>query len=226
MLVKRTTKLMKAAAQEKPERAKLREVRKAYRAQRRVGLHQPHHTDIEYERALRRVATRGVVALFNAIAQHQHAVQGAADGSGAEGGGATARDVKELSKDNFIQMLKSGAAAAGNKGVAKATAETKGKNPLSGGGAAGQKEGGEVAPPKTATASAWLRDDFMTGRGRSIKDWERHEEQGGSDDDEDDDGGGWGYGGEAGGEAGAVTKKPTRKAGGVKSKKKAKGKAR
>jgi hypothetical protein len=161
---------MKAFEDDKVARKKLRVVQAHKRELSRVGLHEPDHADIEYERSLRRVATRGVVALFNAITQNQHAA--------AEGGEkVSARDVKQLSKDNFLQMLATGANVGANRvgGAAPAAGPSIAAKPVQGG------------------ASAWLRDDFMTmGRGKSIKDWERHDEEGGSDgdDDESSEGGG------------------------------------
>lgn len=180
VLAKRKTKQMKEAEAERAEVKRLRLERIARRKVKEVGMHTPDHRDIEYERSLRRVATRGVVALFNAIAQHQH-TSAAEEGSAAAGlqPAKTARDIKQLSKDNFLQMLKApkGGAAAGSGASAEA-------QPVS--SAAGS--GGSTA---TKGASAWLRDDFMTmGRGKSIKDWDRHEEQGDSDDDEDEGGDG------------------------------------
>jgi len=180
VLAKRTTKMMKEAEAEKIAAKAARVAQTTNRAFKETGLHEPSHLDIEVERSLRRVATRGVVALFNAITQHQHASAEAAAGGAAGGAGkSTARDVKQLSKDNFLQMLKTkGGAAVGT---------------AAGAGAGAGGEGGGAG--SVGGASAWLRDDFMTGgRGKSIKDWERHEHQGGSDDDEGGAGGGGGGG--------------------------------
>jgi len=145
-----------------------------------------------------KVATRGVVALFNAIATNQ-ASRIAQDeyGSGSGPSTASARQVKELSKENFLAMLKKTAApgsgpAAATSAAGGSSAGTKGSGapgPVSGAAGAGD---GSAAGAASSTASAWLHDDFMTKglKGKSIKDWERHEEQGGSDDDDDgeDDG--------------------------------------
>ena len=145
-----------------------------------------------------KVATRGVVALFNAIATNQ-ASRIAQDeyGSGSGPSTASARQVKELSKENFLAMLKKTAApgsgpAAATSAAGGSSAGTKGSGapgPVSGAAGAGD---GSAAGAASSTASAWLHDDFMTKglKGKSIKDWERHEELGGSDDDDDgeDDG--------------------------------------
>jgi hypothetical protein len=146
-----------------------------------------------------------VVALFNAIAPNQ-ASRMAQDeyGSGSGPSTASARQVKELSKENFLAMLKKTAApGSGPIGAAAATSSAGGGNSTgpkgadataqassAGAAGAGGKDGS--AAGASSTASAWLHDDFMTKglKGKSIKDWERHEELGGSDDDDDgeDDG--------------------------------------
>lgn len=121
----------------------------------------------QYERSLRKVATRGVVALFNAIAAHQHANLEPGEEK------ASARDIKQLSKDNFLQMLK---APPGGATAGLGTSST----PALGAAATGS---GDIGVAKGAV-SAWLRDDFMSSAGRSVKDWERHDEHGGSDEEE------------------------------------------
>ncbi len=58
----------------------------------------PHR--INAERDLRRVATRGVVALFNAIGVHQSGMH-----QQKKKNNNKQKDVKQLPKDNFLQML-------------------------------------------------------------------------------------------------------------------------
>ena len=188
MLAKRKTKQMKEHEAEKVQRKKLKADRAAKKALKEVGLHKPDYKDIDHERSLRRIATRGVVALFNAIAKQQHALE-AGDPEDAAG---SARDVKQLAKDNFIQMLKGGGAnasksktSASNNAAATDAAATVAKSKK-----AGRKGGGSDDDEGSKGASSWLKDDFMTGRaGRSIRDWERHDERGGSDEDEGGDDG-------------------------------------
>ena len=115
VLAKRKTKQMKEQEAEKSERKRMRTDRAAKKALKEVGLHTPDFRDIEQERMLRRVATRGVVALFNAIAKQQHAL----DAGDVEDAVGSARDVKQLAKDNFIQMLK-----GREKGAAEPAAAT------------------------------------------------------------------------------------------------------
>ena len=66
------------------------------------------------EKQLSRLATRGVVLLFNAVAKAQKERQEAgAPGSGGAGGGARAT---RLNKASFLAQLKGAAAAAGQPG--------------------------------------------------------------------------------------------------------------
>ncbi|KAJ1454025.1 hypothetical protein M885DRAFT_522504 [Pelagophyceae sp. CCMP2097] len=80
VLAKRKTPMMKEleAQAELETGAKQRRLDKAVR--RAVGVVQPDPVNLNSERALRKIATRAVVALFNSISEHQRA----ADGEGAE----------------------------------------------------------------------------------------------------------------------------------------------
>ena len=189
VLAKRKTKQMKGYEEEIAQRKKLKQERATRKALKEVGLHTPDFRDIEHERMLRRVATRGVVALFNAIAKHQHALKS----DGSDGLLSSERDVRQLAKDNFIQMLKNrgGSGSKGSddadSGPAASAVETSTAAVSS---SAKRSKGNKLAVVDEAeSASSWLQDDFMVGKGsgRSIRDWERHDERGGSDDDEDDD---------------------------------------
>mmetsp|Transcript_22350 Transcript_22350/g.30529 ORF Transcript_22350/g.30529 Transcript_22350/m.30529 type:complete len:174 (-) Transcript_22350:240-761(-) len=114
-------------------------------------MHAPDHRDIEYERQLKRVATRGVVALFNAINAHQRASTDDQTSSSQ-----TVRQVKQLSKENFLNMLKK---SSSDKGKTRE-----------------DNDSGGSADRAGSTKPKWdvLRDDYGTERGASIKDWERH----------------------------------------------------
>lgn len=73
VLSKTTTKLQLQASQEAQELKALKSRRKLNREKRLSNYHVPSSGEVEVvqERSHRRVATRGVVALFNAIAQHK-----------------------------------------------------------------------------------------------------------------------------------------------------------
>ena len=143
--------------------------------------------ELEEERAHRRVATRGVVALFNAISKHQDKMRedasaehrAAAKAASASGGGSkSAEEVKVMSKRGFLDLLKTnatkvdgGAAAFSNKSppsVSEGAKDTSSK-------------------PKTGGWNA-LKDDYMMTS--KLKDWDKElTDEEDSDDDDDDEAG-------------------------------------
>ncbi|CAO3617039.1 unnamed protein product [Cunninghamella blakesleeana] len=76
----------------------------------------PDYTTFEYEKRLRKVATRGVVKLFNAIRTQQKvtevAVEEATITRGTQLAKEKAKNVSTMSKSNFLDLLKSGNAKA------------------------------------------------------------------------------------------------------------------
>ncbi|KAM9405929.1 RRP15-like protein [Salvelinus alpinus] len=112
--------------------------------------------DRENERNMQRVATRGVVQLFNAVRTHQKTV----DEKVKEAGGSERKKAKLLSsvsKKDFINVLRG---TEGGSGVVKTERQMTGRE-------------AEEKP-------AWsvLRDDFMMGA--SMKDWDKEsDEEGG-----------------------------------------------
>ncbi|KAI8642827.1 Rrp15p-domain-containing protein [Parasitella parasitica] len=72
----------------------------------------PDFTTFEYEKRLRKVATRGVVKLFNAIRTQQKvtevAVQNAADTRKTLAAKEKAKSVSTMSKSSFLDLLKTG----------------------------------------------------------------------------------------------------------------------
>nr|XP_019598469.1 PREDICTED: RRP15-like protein [Rhinolophus sinicus] len=117
--------------------------------------------DKETERNLQRIATRGVVQLFNAVQKHQKNV----DEKVKEAGGSIrkrAKLISAVSKKDFISVLR------GMDGSTNATSST-GKNSK-----ARQTEVKEEGPGWTI-----LRDDFMMGA--SMKDWDKESDGAASD---------------------------------------------
>ncbi|XP_010640801.1 RRP15-like protein [Fukomys damarensis] len=117
--------------------------------------------DKDTERNLQRIATRGVVQLFNAVQKHQKNV----DEKVKEAGGSArkrAKLVSSVSKRDFISVLR------GMDGTTNEKSST-GKNPK-----AKQTEVNSEEGPGWSI----LRDDFMMGA--SMKDWDR--ESDGPDD--------------------------------------------
>lgn len=109
--------------------------------------------DKEAERNLQRIATRGVVQLFNAVQKHQKNV----DEKVKEAGSSVRKRAKlmsAVSKKDFISVLRGLDGGTNQKGSARRTAEAR------------QTEGKEEGPGWTI-----LRDDFMMGA--SMKDWDK-----------------------------------------------------
>ncbi|RLN51546.1 hypothetical protein BBJ29_008635 [Phytophthora kernoviae] len=98
ILAKRTTARMREIQSDKKETktARLSTAEKREREQKDMAI--PDHTTAVQDRKLRMIATKGVVALFNAIEKHQHQ-----NGKKDE---KNDKKVKEMSKDNFLGLLK------------------------------------------------------------------------------------------------------------------------
>ncbi|KAG7385067.1 pre-60S ribosomal particles component [Phytophthora boehmeriae] len=98
ILAKRTTARMREIQSDKKETktARLSAAEKREREQKDMAI--PDHTTAVQDRKLRMIATKGVVALFNAIEKHQHQSGNKDDKND--------KKVKEMSKDNFLGLLK------------------------------------------------------------------------------------------------------------------------
>jgi hypothetical protein len=112
-----------------------------------------------------RVATKGVVRLYNAVAQKQRerqVVEARAKGDTAAAARVATEDV---SRDGFLRMLQDGGAVSVKVKVEPPPGEAKAEL---GADAAGGEQ-------KRAGGGGWkiLRDDFMMGA--RIKDWDRSE---------------------------------------------------
>lgn len=143
ILSKTTTPLQRQALEEKKQLKELKEKRQANRERNLSALHIPLSVattvnivdndksnqnkdssklssiteELEQERLHRRVATRGVVALFNAISQHQkgHHGNNDSDDDDAEKSSSLKRkkdSTTKLTKHGFLEKLKTTAAAA------------------------------------------------------------------------------------------------------------------
>ena len=162
----------KRIAEEKAEEREAQAVSRAKRAlagQAHQKLkHAPAATNPVLETNLKKTATQGVVALFNAVRMAQKE-QPDSDSSkakkrkrideagGAASAGTGAQPAANLSKDSFLDILRRGSGGGGAAGgsrqqLARKSAET--SEPSSG--------------------ARFLRDDFMLGRNRH-KDWERED---------------------------------------------------
>lgn len=168
-------KIAEAKAEEREQaavsRAKRALAEQPHQPLRKTGLVTTKPTtDLVLETSLRKIATRGVVQLFNAVrtsqktddddglskkdakrARRDERATAREEGSASQSGGVTA----DLSRDSFLDILRRG----------------------TGGPPAGRARG--AAPGSSsedASGASFLRDDFMLGKSRA-KDWEREEEE-------------------------------------------------
>ncbi|KAM4772667.1 RRP15-like protein [Rhinophrynus dorsalis] len=119
--------------------------------------------DKEVERNLQRIATRGVVQLFNAVRTHQGNIN---EKMKQVGGSERKRSklISSVSKKDFIDVLR------GKESKMQTGSETRGTKKVT---------------VKSEDAPEWniLRDDFMMGA--SMKDWDKDSEDGGGSDGPD-----------------------------------------
>ena len=190
ILSKTTTPLQRQALKEKKQLMELKAKRVANRERNLSALHIPLSVattvnivdsksdaikkdgnsklssiteELEQERLHRRVATRGVVALFNAISQHQKGGGNDNDDSSDEEAVMKKRknnkDSTKLTKHGFLEKLKSKAAAAANKG------KTAADNMSSTGGVSDDDtdKNSNNAGKATIARPQWnaLKDDYM-----------------------------------------------------------------
>ncbi|KAK2511873.1 Rrp15 [Columba guinea] len=119
--------------------------------------------DRNIERNLQRIATRGVVQLFNAVRTHQKKVDEKVKKAGSSDR-QRAKLLSSVSKKDFISVLRNMEGAKGSKNSA---------------GKATKSKQGEV---KSEEGPEWniLRDDFMMGA--SMKDWDKESDGEGNAD--------------------------------------------
>lgn len=115
----------------------------------------PDASTLDYEKNLMRIATRGVVKLFNAVSKHQKEMDNKLNSAPTE---AKKMKVESMSKSTFLDMLKS----SSDKGWNQEHKEQKGTG---------------IDLTNTDDTSSWsiLRDDFMMGA--KMKDWNREEQK-------------------------------------------------
>ncbi|MBN3306030.1 RRP15 protein, partial [Amia calva] len=117
--------------------------------------------DRETERNLQRIATRGVVQLFNAVRKHQKNIDEKVKEVGASER-KRAKLLSSVSKTDFINVLRGTEAAA-------------------------KPDKSKQVEVKTEEKASWsiLRDDFMMGA--TMKDWDKESDDGIKKEPQDDD---------------------------------------
>jgi len=159
--------------------------------------------ELGMEKIHRRVATRGVVALFNTISMHQQerAQRAAEAGIGMASSASnteskkTKEELQNMSKHGFLDMLKkTNASGDGGSGTNKGPFSSSSKNSADG---TTKSSRIKTLKDKQRTSDGWnaLKDDFMMNS--KLKDWDKQmsssdEDVDDVDDDEDDGGGGGG----------------------------------
>ncbi|KND02170.1 uncharacterized protein SPPG_02662 [Spizellomyces punctatus DAOM BR117] len=122
-----------------------------------VGRIIPDHTTTDYEKKLRKVATRGVVKLFNAI----RVAQKTAEEVKADGVQKNAATVPVLSKNSFLNMIKSDAK---DESQPSSIGETKGAT----------KKNTSEKDAKDTEGVPWVKSDFMM---KAPKHWDEESEE-------------------------------------------------
>ena len=158
-------KRLAEAKQEERDAAALARAKRALAGNAHKKLHEPSATNAALEKMLKKTATQGVVALFNAVrtAQKDTSKESSKDRKRKRQAQAVAETADSgqdaassgLSKESFLDILRRGSQTGSS---------TRGKPP-----AAHDSEEGPSA--------RFLRDDFMLGRHRA-KDWEREDDEG------------------------------------------------
>ncbi|KAH8374953.1 hypothetical protein KR200_009663 [Drosophila serrata] len=143
----------------------------------------PSYRDMDRERTLRKVATRGTVQFFNAVRIQQKDLQQQLE----EAGPLDSRQdavLNNINKRKFLDVLMSGKRAkstAIDNSVKKEEHESDDDDD--------EDDDGPSAPGKKKSEWSVLREDFMTNK--KIKHWDEEDDDGsdqdGNDDDSDDD---------------------------------------
>mmetsp|Transcript_5832 Transcript_5832/g.7588 ORF Transcript_5832/g.7588 Transcript_5832/m.7588 type:complete len:265 (+) Transcript_5832:163-957(+) len=103
VLAKRKTKMMKEREAQAAEKKDLTRRQLENKEKKERAFVKADVTTLPYERQLKKVANRGVVALFNAIAKHQ---RGVTEEDTAQPGKDVGGTAKTASKAGFLNMLK------------------------------------------------------------------------------------------------------------------------
>ena len=172
VLEKRKTTIMKSIDAERGERSELKKAQAAKSLIRTRQLSQPGHSNPEKERSLRKLATKGVVALFNAVAEAQRVARDLDDDN--MGGSSYTKkeekkvamakvDIKKMSKSNFLDLLTGG--ESGKKGVGSASAADED---------AGDHSSDDGLDPANSRGK-WgaLRDDYIQEDEGVLRNWNK-----------------------------------------------------
>lgn len=195
VLAKRKTAMMKEVEGKHEDTERIKRQRIEKRAEREKQLVVPDHTSADFEKQLRKLATRGVVALFNAVAKAKKEAAEKEEAEKVKVEDEADRDivrpdamnVKQMSDDSFLDMLKEAPeASASSSSTGGAAADKANKGPKG----AASSSSGSANGSGGVTWSA-LRDDYPLSKGQGkgkdkgssvpLKSWDQ-------DDSSDDEG--------------------------------------
>ncbi|KAI8588730.1 Rrp15p-domain-containing protein [Geranomyces variabilis] len=131
-----------------------------------VGHVVPDHTTTDYEKKLRKVATRGVVKLFNAI----RVAQRTAEEVKSDGVLKNRDAAPVISKNTFLDMIKP--KTASDDANAAAITNTTAK-PVAGAAAAGAKNK-PAASAAAGSGPSWAKEDYMM---KAPKHWDEEDDE-------------------------------------------------
>jgi hypothetical protein len=173
VLAKRKTSIMKEIDGDVDEKERVRNQRLKRKEEKEKQLDIPDHTTLDFERQLRKLATRGVVALFNAISKSKREeieVQNGDKKDDTENIKKSKPSLKQITQENFMEMLKD----TSNRKDSKSKIEEH------------YSDSDDEEKLKTDVgAKGWsaLQDDYLLDRKLALKDWDKDDS---SDDGEDD----------------------------------------
>ncbi len=174
VLAKRKTQLMKEIENQKGEKSRLQKLRKERKLKKEKQLVIPDVLSMVYEKQLKKLATRGVVALFNAIAkakkdslappeEDDNKVSKASNGINKIPSKAKP-SLKQITQDNFLNLLSKN---ENNKQDNSVTNES--------------------INEKSDKSWSVLKDNFFVGNNMTLKDWDKDVSDDDNYDNDDND---------------------------------------
>lgn len=164
VLSKRKTAIMKEMEVSKEDKERLKALRMERKIKKERQLVVPDHATADYERQLRKLATRGVVALFNAIAKSKKEAAELLDEDKKIITSSKEKDSK-ISKTNFFDLLQ---ISKENAGVNKRKEESTQDN--------------NEKPSKTKKVEEeqkWsvLQEGLLLEKSLSLKNWDKEDDE-------------------------------------------------
>jgi hypothetical protein len=182
VLAKRKTTLMKQIEGDREDQQRVKKLRAKRLVERDRHMTVPTVLSQDFERQLKKVATKGVIALFNAINKAKRQADGVDDeepenpGTSSSSAKASRPDVQKMTQANFLEMLAGDSKTEGSAHNSRSISS----------------HGASMAQGAPVQGSGWnaLRDDYLTGTGKKLKDWDKalssSDEDASASEDEDD----------------------------------------